>query len=156
MILESVLSFLGGTAFRMIWGEVSAYFTRKQEHGQELERMEAQERYAAGQHDRQQAAIRLQAELQVQVIRVQGEQALEQLDAQTFLEGVKATTVRTGVRWVDAWNAAIRPAVATWAVGMLTIESFAWISRMDDGTKGVCYAALGLFLADRTLAKRGK
>lgn len=156
MILESVLSFLGGTAFRMIWGEVSSWINKKLEHTQEMERLEAQERFNSAQHERNLAAQRLQADLGIKVIEAQNHAALEQLDAQTFLEGVKATAVQTGVRWVDAWNAAIRPGVATWAIGMLTLESFAWITNMGEGTKAVCYAALGLYLADRTLAKRGK
>lgn len=157
MIIESLLSFLGGTAFRMIWGELSSYFTRKQEHAQELERLEANERFNAAQHSRNLEAQRLQADLGIKVIEAQNHAQLDQLDAQTFLEGVKATTLITGVRIIDAWNAAIRPGVATWAVAMLTLEAFALITRMDEsGTKAVCYAALGLFLADRNLAKRGK
>lgn len=156
MILESVLSFLGGTAFRMIWGEVSSWISKKLEHSQEMERLSAQEGFNAAQHLRNLEAQRLQADLGIKVIEAQNHAALDQLDAQTFLEGVKATAVQTGVRWVDAWNAAIRPGVASWAVGMLTLESFALVTKMDDGTKAVCYAALGLYLADRTLAKRGK
>jgi hypothetical protein len=156
MIFESVLSFLGGTAFRMIWGEVSAYFTRKQEHAQEVERMRLQETMAAAQHERNLAAQRLQADLGIKVIEAQNHAALELTDAQTFLEGVKATAVLTGVRIIDGWNAAIRPGVATWAVAMLSLEAFSWITNLNDGTKYVCYSALGLYLADRSLAKRGK
>lgn len=156
MILESVLSFLGGTAFRMIWGEVSAWVNKKLEHAQEMERLEANERYSSAQHARNLEAQRLQADLGIKVIEAQNHAAMELTDAQTFFEGVKATAVQTGVRWVDAWNAGIRPGVATWAVAMLTLEGFALIAKMDDGTKAVCYSALGLFLADRTLAKRGK
>jgi hypothetical protein len=157
MIIESLLSFLGGTAFRMIWGELSSYFTRKQEHAQELERLEANERFNSAQHARSMEAIRVQADMGIKVIEAQNHAQLEQLDAQTFLEGVKATAVITGIRLIDAWNASIRPGVATWAIVMLTLEAFALIAKMDEsGTKAVAYAALGLFLADRNLAKRGK
>lgn len=155
-MISAILSFLGGSVFRMLWGEISSWIDKRLEHKQEMERLAQQEQFSAAQHARNLEAIRVQAELQVKVIEVQAQSALDQIDAQTFLEGVKATAVQTGIRWVDAWNAVIRPLVATWAIGMLTIESLAWITKMDEGTKSVCYAALGLYLADRTLAKRGK
>lgn len=160
--LSAILSFLGGTAFRMIWGEFSSWLNKKQDHQHEMDRLDRQELFAANQHARNQEAIKLQADLGVQTIRVQAEAALDQVDAQTFLEGVKATVVQTGVKWVDAWNQTIRPGVATWGVAMLTLEAFGWLAalggarELSDGTRNVIYAALGLFLADRTLAKRGK
>jgi hypothetical protein len=155
-MISAILSFLGGSAFRMIWGEVSSWINKKLEHEQELERLEAQERYNAAQHARNLEAIKVQADMQVKVIEVQSQSALDQIDAQTFLEGVKATVTKTGIKWVDAWNQTIRPGVATWAVVMLSLEAFAWIGAIQGGTREVCYAALGLFLVDRTLAKRGK
>lgn len=155
-MISAVLSFLGGSVFRMIWGEVSSWINKRLEHEQEMERLAQQEGFAAAQHARNLEAIRVQADLQVKVIEVQAQSALDQLDAQSFFEGVKATAVKTGVRWVDAWNATIRPGVATWAVVMLTLEALAWIAALGEDTKSVCYAALGLYLADRTLAKRGK
>jgi len=155
-MISAILSFLGGSAFRMIWGEASAWINKKLEHQQEMERLDAQERYSAAQHARNLEAIKVQAEMGIKTIEVQAQSALDQLDAQTFLEGVKATAIKTGIRWVDAWNQTIRPGVATWAVVMLSLEAFAWIGAIQGGTREVCYAALGLFLADRTLAKRGK
>lgn len=154
-MLSAVLSFLGGSAFRMIWGEVSAWINKKQDHAYEMERLRLQESFDASRHDRQMASMRFQAEQQVRVIQVQGEQALATLEGEAWLAGVKATAIQTGVRWVDAWNASIRPGVATWAVLMLSLEAFALI-RVSEGTASVCFAALGLYLADRTLAKRGK
>ena len=161
-MISAILSFLGGSAFRMIWGEVSAWINKKLEHQQEMERLQQQEVFAAAQHARNLEAVRLQAEMGIKTVQVQAQSALDQLDAQTFLEGVKATAVRTGVRWVDAWNAVIRPGVASWGVLMLTLEAFGWLAAvggattLTEGTSSVIYAALGLFLADRTLAKRGK
>ena len=139
----------------MIWGELASWLNKKQDHAQEIARLELQERHDAAQHARNMESIRVQAELQVKVVQIQAENALAQLDAQIFKEGVLATTVITGVRWVDAWNAMIRPGVATWAVAMLSLEAFALIV-VSEGTLSVCFAALGLYLADRTLAKRGK
>ena len=155
MILSTILSFLGGATFRMLWGEVAAWMQRKQEHGQETDRMRLQADLDDRRHAREQEAIKTQAALQVQVIRVQGEQAIGEVEANAWLEAVTATGRATGVRWVDAWNAGIRPACATWALAMLTCEAIGWLT-MGEATAAVCSAALGLFLADRTLAKRGK
>lgn len=161
-MISAILSFLGGSVFRMLWGEISAWLNKRQEHTYELERMRLHADLDDRRHAREQEAIKTQAALRVEVIRVQGEQALDQLDAQTFLEGVRATTIRTGVKWVDAWNQTIRPGVATWGVLMLTLEALGWLAsiggaaQLTEGTRSVIYAALGLFLADRTLAKRGK
>lgn len=154
-MLSAILSFLGGSVFRMLWGEIAAWFTRRQEHQQEVARMQLQADLDDRRHAREQEAIKTQAALQVQVIRVQGEQAVGEIEANAWLEAVKGTRLITGVKWVDAWNAMIRPLVATWAILMLTAEALKWLT-VTEATASVCFAALGLYLADRTLAKRGK
>lgn len=154
-MIEAILSFLGGSTLRMVWGEVSAYLTRKQDHAHEVERMKLQAELDAGQHARTLSSLRLQGELGVKTIEVQAEGAVDQLEAQGWLEAVKATGRATGVRWVDAWNSAIRPGVATWGIVMLTAEALKLLV-VTDGTASVVYAFLGIFAADRSLGKRGK
>lgn len=154
-MLSAILSFLGGSVFRMLWGEISAWLTAKQEHAHEIERMKLQMQVDQAAFDRNQAALRLQAELQIKTIAVQAEANVAEVEVNGWLEAVKATGRAIGVKWVDAWNAAIRPGVATWAVLMLTLEAYAFI-KLSEGSASVCFAALGLYLADRTLMKRGK
>jgi hypothetical protein len=154
-MIEAILSFLGGSTLRMVWGEVSAYLTRKQDHQHEVERMKLQADLDAGQHARTLQSLKLQSELGVKTIEVQSEGAVDQLEAQGWLEAVKATGRATGVRWVDAWNSAIRPGVATWGIVMLTAEAMRLLV-VTDGTASVVYAFLGIFAADRSLGKRGK
>lgn len=150
-----LFSFLGGSVFRMIWGEVSAWMTERQNHKYEIERMRLQGELDAGQHARNLESIRVQAELGVQTIRVQAEADIERVQADGWLEAVKATGKAIGVAWVDAWNAVIRPGVATWAVVMITLSEFAVIA-LSENALSVCSAALGIYLADRALFKRGK
>lgn len=154
-MLSAILSFLGGSVFRMLWGEISAWLTAKQEHAHEIERMRLQMEVDEAAFQRNQAALKLQSELQIRTIAVQSEANVAEVEAQGWLEAVKATGRAIGVAWVDAWNAAIRPGVATWAVVMLTLEAYAYI-KLSEGCASVCFAALGLYLADRTLMKRGK
>lgn len=154
-MISAILSFLGGSAFRMIWGEASAWISKKQDHKFELERLSQQEGFSAAQHARQMESIKFQAEQQVKVIQVQGEQAVSVIEAEGWWDMARATTNKIGVKWVDAWNAAIRPGIATWGLVMLTLEAFT-LANVSEGTSGVIYAAIGLYVADRTLSKRGK
>lgn len=154
-MLSAILSFLGGSVFRMLWGEIAAWVNRRQEHANEMERMRLQAELDDRRAERELRAIREQAAMQIEVVRVQGEQAIGEVEADAWLEAVKATGRQTGLKWVDGWNAAIRPAVATWAVVMLSAEALKWLT-LTEATASVCFAALGLYLADRALAKRGK
>lgn len=155
-MLTTLLSFFGGNVFRMLWGEVSAMITARQDHRFEIERMKVQADLEAAQHARNLDAIRLQAELGVQTIRVQGEQALQQLDGELFREGVLATTKPSGIGWVDAWNGCIRPLLATMAIALwvLHLARSGWL--LDEYSWGLIGAVLGIYVADRTLFKRGK
>lgn len=154
-MLTSLISFLGGATFRMVWGEVSAWFTKRQDHRYEIERMRLEGELDSARHARNLEAQRVQAELGIKVIEAQTVGAVQQLEAEGWLEAVKAVGRKTGVKWVDAWNAVIRPGVATWSVVMMTAaELGAFV--MSEGVASVCFAALGIYLADRNLQKRGK
>jgi hypothetical protein len=154
-MISAILSFLGGSAFRMVWGEVASFLNRRQEHAQELDRMRLQGEMDAAQHARNLESIRVQADLGVKTIQVQAAAESAGMETEAWLAAVRATGRSIGVAWVDAWNASIRPGVATWAVVMLSAEA-ATLVALSEGAASVCYAALGLYLADRALAKRGK
>lgn len=154
-MLTALLSFLGGNVFRMIFGEIISAWNKKQDHAQEMDRMRLQGELDAAQHERNQAAIKLQADMQVKVITVQADAAIGQLEAQGWVEAVKATAIQTGVKWIDGWNAVIRPGVATWSIVMMTLGEFAVI-HLSENTVALAGCALGIYLADRSLFKRGK
>jgi hypothetical protein len=154
-MISALISFFGGNVFRMIWGEVSSYITAKQDHRYELDRIAAQEAIDAAQHARNQDAIKLQADLGVKTIQVQAESAIGQIESGAWATVVDGTTKTIGIAWVDAWNAIIRPGVATWAIAMLSLEAFAMLT-LSENSISVCSAALGIYLADRSLTKRGK
>ena len=154
-MFTTLLSFLGGNAFRMNFGEISHWWTERQQHQQELDRLRLQGELDAAQHGRQMESLRLQADMGVKVIEAQSAAVIGGLEAEGWLEAVKATGRSVGIAWVDAWNASIRPGVATWAVIMLTGDAAKWVV-LTEFTTSVCSAALGIYLADRNLAKRGK
>lgn len=155
-MITALLSFLGGNVFRMIFGEIVSAWNKKQDHAQEMDRMRLQGELDAAQHGRNMESIKLQADMQVKVVTVQAEAAVGQLEAQGWLETVKATAVQTGIKWIDGWNAVIRPGVATWSIVMLTLGEIGVISKLSDNVIALAGCALGIYLADRSLMKRGK
>ena len=154
-MFSALFSFLGGSVFRMVWGELSAWLTKKQDHSHELDRMHLQADLDAAQHSRNMESIRVQAELGVKTIAVQAEADIGKLEVEGWVAAVKATTIVTGIKFVDGWNATIRPGVATWAVLMISASEFEWII-LSEFAGSVASAALGIYLADRSLGKRGK
>ena len=154
-MITSLFSFLGGSVFRMLLGEISAWLTQQQDHKHELDRMHLQAELERSQHERNMESIRVQAELGVKTIQVQADAAISELETQGWVEAVKGTTKTVGVKWVDAWNAVIRPGTATWSLVVMTLGELG-VMVLSDDTLSVAAAALGIYLADRNLMKRGK
>lgn len=157
-----VASFFGGAAFRMIFGEVSSWISKKQDHAQEMARMTLQGTLDEAQHARNMASIRLQSDLKVEVIRVQADADIGKIEADGWLEAIKGTTKRVGVKFIDGWNAVMRPAIATWGIVMLTVQEMSsWLPAaykitLTPVTINVACGAIGIFIAARDLSKRGK
>lgn len=153
---SGLISFLGGSAFRMIWGELSSWWTKKQDHSQEIERMRLQGELDAAQHERNQAAIRLQAELGVKTIQVQAESDLSRIEAGAWAGLVDSTTKLTGIAFIDVWNGCIRPLLATLAIIAVVGQIIAKGWEFSEWDRELIGAILGVYVADRQLAKRGK
>ena len=154
-MFSALLSFFGGSAFRMVWGELSHWWTQKQDHEQELARMQLQETIDAAQHARNLESLRLQNDLGIKTIQVQSDAAIAQLDADAFNAAVKSVNTPTGVKLIDAWNGVIRPLLATVAIVLLIEEAWQH-SGPTEHVLAVCDAILGIYIADRSLAHRGK
>lgn len=155
-ILSAIPTFFGGSALRVIWGEASSWFTARQDHQHEMERMRLQGELDAAQHARNLEAIKVQADLKVQVIRVQAEADLTKIDAETFGKGVSSLNQSTGFKFIDAWKSAIQAALATEIMALLALHYHrsGWV--LDERGWELAGAVLGLFLADRLLFRRGK
>lgn len=154
--MSAILTFLVGSAFRMVWGEASAWLKAWQEHKHELEMMKAQGELAAAEHARQQEAIRLQAELGVKTIQVQADADIARTDAAGFYAAFESANKPTGIKFVDGWNGIIRPLCATiviilWGHAMKE-AGFA----LSDWDKELMGTVLGFFFASRELTKRGR
>ncbi len=154
--MGSLLSFLGGSAFRMLWGEISSYMNKRQDHKYEVERMKLQETAAAAQHERNLNAQRVQAELGIKTIAMQAEADVGRTEAEAFKAAMENAFKPTGVAWLDAINGLVRPsygyvALALW---ILSVHQGGWV--LTAWSLDLIAVIIGYFFADRSLRKRGK
>jgi hypothetical protein len=140
----------------MIWGELSAWLTSRQDHRHEIERMQLSANLESAQFARQQEAIRLQAELGVKTIQVQAEADLDRIAGEAWGELVSSTTRMTGIRFVDVWNQSIRPLLATLSIAVVVARIYSIGFVLTEWDQELVAAILGLYIADRSLSKRGK
>lgn len=152
----ALFSFLGGSVFRMIWGEVANFVNKRQDHQYEIERLRLQSDLDAAQHARELEALKQQAELGIKTVEAKSEAAVAQAEADAFTEAMKDAFKATGIVWVDVWNGVIRPAGASIALALWVgkLASQGW--KMDGWDMELAGAVLGFFYADRSLGKRGK
>lgn len=155
-MVEALLSFLGGSVFRMVWGEVSSWYNKKLDHEHEMAQMRLQGELEQAAHERMQASLRLQSELGIKTIEAQRDADVARSEAGAFMAAMQDAMKPTGVQWVDAWNSSIRPAAATLALilWMLKLNTQNWTMVEWDMT--IAGTVLGFFFASRELAKRGK
>jgi len=155
-MISALVSFLGGSIFRMLWGEISSFLNKKQDNNHELALLKVHGALDAETHARNLESMKTQAGLNIQIVKEQGDANVAVIETDAWLEAVKGTTKTVGIWFIDAWNGVIRPLVATWAIVMITINfaNMGWI--LDDNGWTLCSAALGIYLADRALFKRGK
>ena len=155
-MFSALLSFLGGSVFRMIWGEVSSFLNKRQDHAHEIERLRLQQELDEKAHSRMLESLRLQNDLGIKTIEAQREAAVDTIEAQAFTEAMKSAFGPTGNWFIDAWNGGVRPAASS-VVLVLWIAKL-WTAKgvMDAFDQELASAVLGFFFADRSLGKRGK
>jgi len=133
------------------------YFKAKQEHAQELARMTLQAQI-----------VKEQSQMHLEEVRTQGDIARDVADLAAIREAVKAQGKPIGVAWVDAWNAAMRPGIATALVLFYIAIKIAAYTAVDapavDALRAVwtefdgslLSAVTGFFFMNRTLMKMGR
>lgn len=154
--MTAILTFLGGSAFRMIWGEASSYFNKKQDHQHEIEMLKLQSELDDKANQRQMESLRLQAEMGVKMVEIQKDAAVATEEAKAFTEAMKEAFKPTGIFWIDAWNGTIRPQFAQVALILWFLKLCTQNFVMDDWDMGLVAGILGYFIADRSLGKRNK
>lgn len=155
-MLEALFSFLGGSVFRMIWGEVSAWYNKKQDHAFEIERMRLQNDLDERAHVRTQEALRLQNELGIKLVSAKAEADVATAEADAFAKAMENAFKPSGYAFVDIWNGIIRPTAATIVLALWVAKLMAQNWKMDEWDVALAGMVLGFFFADRSLSKRAK
>lgn len=153
-MFSAIFSFLGGSAFRLIWEQISQWLTARQDHAQELERIRLQAEIDAQQHARNLEAIKVQADLGVQTIRVQGDHSIAQSEMDAWAGAVANAAKPSGIWIVDAWNGTIRPAAASISLLLWVVALNANGWKMTDWDRELVGVILGFFFATRSLIKK--
>jgi len=155
-MLSALFSFLGGSVFRMIWGEVAGFVQKRQDHQHEKEMLELQATLEDKRAERQEKTIQLQHQLGIQQVQVAGDVEMAKAEYAAFVEAMKTANARTGIRLVDGWNASVRPAYATVALVLWLVKVGTAGFVMDEFDAGLLAVVAGFYFADRSLSKRGK
>lgn len=156
MILSALFSFLGGSAFRFIIGSVTDWLQKKQDFQQEQARMMLQAQFDQEAHVRQFNLIKLQSDLKLGEIKLVGEAAVNQAEAQAFVEAMKTANTPTGIKFIDGWNGAIRPAAATIAVAIWLLSIIRVWFEITEWDRNLVASIIGYYYADRHIGKSKK
>jgi hypothetical protein len=154
--MGALFSFLGGSVFRMVWGEVSAFLCKRQDHQYEIERLRLQSELDATRHARELEGLKVQAELGIRTVEAKSEAMVNQAEADAFTAAMNNAFKATGIFVVDLWNGVIRPAGATVVLVLWVSKLYSQGGKMDGWDMELAGAILGFFYADRSLGKRGK
>lgn len=154
-MFTALFSFLGGSAFRMVWGEITAFVSKRQDHQHEVELLKVQKDLDDARHARDLEQMRLANELGIRQIEVQRDAAIAQAEADAFGKAIEAARP-SGIAWVDAWNSSVRPAFATVALALWIFKVIGQGFVMADYDLELLSVVAGFFFADRSLGKRGK
>lgn len=155
-MFSALFSFLGGSVFRMVWGEVAGFMQKRQDHAHELEMIKVQAQLEDARAERQMAQIKQQSELGIKEVQIAGDLAIQKSEADAFLVAMQSATKPIGIVWVDAWNGVIRPSAASIAL-MLWVLALANAGfTIADWDRELIGVVLGFYFADRSLGKRGK
>ena len=159
-MIETLLGTLFGGIFRMA-PEVLKWLDRKDERKHELSMF-----------DKQLEADKLKGEQALAQINAQADASIGAAEIQAIIEATKAQGVQTGIKWVDAFNAIIRPLLALqWLIVLwpaVVIAGFALAVQTGADPLVALKAAFGVdekamaasvasfWLVDRSLRKRSK
>lgn len=151
--MSAILSFLGGAAFRMIWGQLASIWTKAQDHKHELAMLQLQAELDDKRHARDCERLRLQSELGVKEVVVQADADLARIEASAWMQAATRATERTGVFLVDLWNGVIRPAAASIALYLwvVALNTQGW--KMSDWDRELVGVIIGFYFASRVLCR---
>lgn len=155
-MFTALISFLGGNAFRLMFGEVVSFLNKKQDHEHEMALQKLQSDLEAQRHERDMARLRLQSDLNVKEVQVVADAAISRAEVDAWAQAVADVGRQTGIRFLDIWNGSVRPLLATLAILVVVVQIASNGFVLSEWDRELVAAILGIYVADRSLAKRGK
>ncbi|MDX8385338.1 MAG: hypothetical protein R8M11_02345 [Gallionella sp.] len=158
-MITTLLTIIGGGlggALRFV-PEIFKLFTDKSDRDHEFRMSELQLRIGES-----------RGKNQLDLVKAQGEVAVNSAEMQAFTEAVKAQGKPSGVAWVDALSASVRPVITYWWMLLFTVYKgltvyiaiAEFVSLNDFAAKlwtaqdaGVLAMILGFWFVDRSIRK---
>lgn len=154
-ISSALTALLGGTFFRLGLGFAMDRLKDWQEYRFELGRMRLQEELEESNSKRQLRLLEAQKELGLQTVEVERDNASMDFNMEQFRQARDELRRPTGFKALDAWNSAIRPALATFCIIVwgIYLGQRGWVLGPWD--LELIAATLGLFIGSR-ISSTGK
>ena len=153
-MFSALFSFLGGSVFRMIWGELSEAWNKHQDHKHEIESMRLQMDLEAQKAQQDLERMRVASELGIKELEVKTNAEIEGKDADAFIAAMQTVNVKTGNWVIDAWNGSIRPAAATTAILLWWFCLYTQEFILTEWDKELVGVILGFYFAHRVFSNR--
>jgi hypothetical protein len=155
-MFSAFFSFLGGSVFRMIWGEVSEFVNKRQDHKHEMEAMRLQSELETMKAEQELQRLRVASELGIKELEVKTNAEIEAKDADAFIAAMATVNVKTGNWFIDAWNGSIRPAAATTALLLWWFCLYTQGFVLTEWDKELVGVILGFYFAHRCFQNKIK
>lgn len=153
-MFSALFSFLGGSVFRMIWGEVSEFVNKSQDHKHEMEALRLQSELEDKKALQELERMRVASELGIKELEVKTNAEIEGKDADAFIAAMATVNVKTGNWFIDAWNGSIRPAAATTALLLWWFCLYTQGFVLTEWDKELVGVILGFYFAHRVFSSR--
>lgn len=153
-MFSALFSFLGGSVFRMIWGEVSEFVNKSQDHKHEMEALRLQADLEDKKALQELERMRVASELGIKELEVKTNAEIEGKDADAFIAAMATVNVKTGNWFIDAWNGSIRPAAATTALLLWWFCLYTQGFVLTEWDKELVGVILGFYFAHRVFSSR--
>ena len=148
--MTALFSFLGSAAARWLLGELLGLFKAREDRRAEVTMLELQHRLDRERAEWQRRAVADAAAQGVRLVEAQSAAAQSQAADAMTLEALQQIGRPSGVRWVDGWNAAIRPGLATVSIVVLVANAVWPAHVVVSGLLGEIVAGvLGLYVGGR-------
>ncbi len=148
--MSALFSFLGSAVFRWLFGEILGMVKAREERNAEIAMMQLQHTLDREREEWRRQSVKEAAEQGVKLVEAQSVAAQSQAADAMMLEAMRQIGTPSGIKWLDAWNSAIRPGLATASI-LLLIGNAIWPQTVIiTGLFGEIVAGvLGLYVGGR-------